>query len=46
MTDCKGHDLRNAIDPAKMSTEFDGGGIAWNDPQIGIVWLKLEGQYK
>ena len=24
----------------------DEGGIAWNDPQIGIVWPKLEGEYK
>lgn len=24
----------------------DEGGIAWNDPEIGIVWPKLEGEYK
>ncbi len=23
----------------------DEGGIAWNDPEIGIVWPKLEGEY-
>lgn len=24
----------------------DEGGIAWNDPDIGIVWPKLKGKYK
>jgi len=24
----------------------DEGGIAWNDPEIGIVWPKLSGSYK
>ena len=24
----------------------DEGGIAWNDPEIGIVWPMLEGEYK
>lgn len=24
----------------------DEGGMAWNDPEIGIVWPKLEGAYK
>lgn len=24
----------------------DEGGMAWNDPEIGIVWPKLEGKYK
>lgn len=24
----------------------DEGGLAWNDPQIGIVWPELEGEYK
>lgn len=24
----------------------DEGGIAWNDPEIGILWPKLEGEYK
>lgn len=24
----------------------DEGGIAWNDPEIGIVWPELEGEYK
>ena len=24
----------------------DEGGMAWNDPEIGIVWPKLEGTYK
>lgn len=23
----------------------DEGGLAWNDPEIGIQWLKLEGDY-
>lgn len=23
----------------------DEGGLAWNDPQIGIIWPKLEGVY-
>ena len=23
----------------------DEGGMAWNDPEIGIVWSKLEGKY-
>jgi dTDP-4-dehydrorhamnose 3,5-epimerase len=23
----------------------DEGGMAWNDPKIGIVWPKIEGQY-
>ena len=23
----------------------DEGGMAWNDPEIGIVWTKLEGTY-
>ncbi len=23
----------------------DEGGLAWNDPEIGIVWPKLEGSY-
>lgn len=24
----------------------DEGGIAWNDPEIGIVWPRIEGDYK
>ena len=24
----------------------DEGGMAWNDPEIGIVWPKLKGDYK
>ena len=24
----------------------DEGGMAWNDPEIGIVWPKLEGEYQ
>lgn len=24
----------------------DEGGMAWNDPELGIVWPKLEGTYK
>jgi len=24
----------------------DEGGMAWNDPQIGIVWSRMEGEYK
>ena len=24
----------------------DEGGLAWNDPEIGIVWPGLEGEYK
>ena len=24
----------------------DEGGLAWNDPEIGIQWPKLEGEYK
>lgn len=24
----------------------DEGGIAWNDPKIGIVWPKVKGQYR
>lgn len=24
----------------------DEGGMAWNDPAIGIVWPKLEGEYR
>ena len=24
----------------------DEGGMAWNDPEIGIVWPKLESEYK
>ena len=24
----------------------DEGGIAWNDPEIGIVWPKLKGEYR
>jgi dTDP-4-dehydrorhamnose 3,5-epimerase len=24
----------------------DEGGVAWNDPEIGIVWPKLDGKYK
>ena len=24
----------------------DEGGMAWNDPELGIVWPKLEGEYK
>ena len=24
----------------------DEGGLAWNDPKIGIVWPKLAGEYK
>jgi len=24
----------------------DEGGLAWNDPTIGIIWPKLEGTYK
>lgn len=24
----------------------DEGGMAWNDPEIGIVWPKVEGEYK
>lgn len=23
----------------------DEGGVAWNDPEIGIVWPKMEGRY-
>ena len=24
----------------------DEGGIAWNDPEIGVKWPKLKGKYK
>ncbi len=24
----------------------DEGGLAWNDPEIGIVWPKLKGEYR
>ena len=24
----------------------DEGGLAWNDPKIGVVWPKLSGEYK
>ncbi len=24
----------------------DEGGMAWNDPEIGIIWPKLSGEYK
>ena len=24
----------------------DEGGLAWNNPEIGIVWTRLEGEYK
>lgn len=24
----------------------DEGGMAWNDPEIGIVWSKLDGEYR
>jgi len=24
----------------------DEGGMAWNDPEIGIVWPRVEGEYK
>jgi len=24
----------------------DEGGLAWNDPEIGIAWPKLEGEYR
>ena len=24
----------------------DEGGLAWNDPEIGIVWPRLEGEYR
>ena len=24
----------------------DEGGLAWNDPEIGIVWLKVVGEYR
>lgn len=24
----------------------DEGGLAWNDPRIGIVWPKVQGEYK
>ena len=24
----------------------DEGGLAWNDPEIGIIWPRLEGDYK
>ena len=24
----------------------DEGGVAWNDPEIGIVWPKMEGKYQ
>ncbi len=24
----------------------DEGGLAWNDPDIGIIWPKLKGEYK
>lgn len=24
----------------------DEGGVAWNDPQIGIIWPRIEGEYK
>ena len=24
----------------------DEGGVAWNDPEIGIVWPKMEGRYQ
>ena len=24
----------------------DEGGMAWNDPEIGIVWPRLEGEYR
>ena len=24
----------------------DEGGLAWNDPEIGVVWPKVDGEYK
>ena len=24
----------------------DEGGMAWNDPEIGIIWPRIEGEYK
>ena len=31
---------------ARFQFANDEGGMAWNDPEIGIVWPKLEGEYK
>lgn len=42
--------LSDQAEFAYKCTDFyhpnDEGGLAWNDPEIGIEWPKLEGEYK
>lgn len=42
--------LSDVVEFCYKVTDFyhpgDEGGLAWNDPEIGIEWPKLEGEYK
>ena len=42
--------LSNVAEFCYKCTDFyhpdDEGGLAWNDPEIGIVWPEVNGEYK
>ena len=47
------HDFLVLTDTAEFCYKCDGfyhpndeGGLAWNDPQIGVLWPELKGEYK
>ena len=36
---------KNALCRSRTSDPNDEGGLAWNDPQIGICWPEVTGEY-
>ena len=42
LIDRDGLDVRGHLGQLHVEDE---GGVAWNDPEIGIVWPKMEGEY-
>ncbi len=41
-----GHQFGVNLTYAVQPSPNDEGGMAWNDPEIGIVWPELKGDYK